>query len=116
MKCGFGDAPGEAFGFAEFAVGEVVAFVPLQVAVVLPHLGYVALVLTATDVAHQFERHFVGFLLLFAQTHIDVFRLRRVGFVVFFPPRIHSEGEHAATASKMGVLVVVQRAKIPPSE
>lgn len=86
MSCGFGYAPGEAFGFAEFAVGEVVAFVPLQVAVVLPHLGYVALVLTAADVAHQFERHFVGFLLLFAQTHIDVFRLRRVGFVVFFPP------------------------------
>ena len=49
MSCGFGDAPGEAFGFAEFAVGEVVAFVPLQVAVVLPHLGYVALVLTAAE-------------------------------------------------------------------
>ena len=45
-----GDAPGEAFGFAEFAVGEVVAFVPLQVAVVLPHLGYVAVSYTHLDV------------------------------------------------------------------
>ena len=25
MSCGFGDAPGEAFGFAEFAVGEVMS-------------------------------------------------------------------------------------------